>query len=114
MRSSPTCTTGARRGSTRPTRRGGRSRRAKQTPPQATGGARPLSPVTIKVAALLELAAWCRLHLIETPGETSCPPPIDAPLPPAPDDHPLATDRLTDGLGSTTDRSSAAAPRPPR
>ena len=90
----------------------GRSRRAKQTPPQATGGARPLSPVTIKLAALLELAAWCRRHLIEAPGENSCPPTIDAPLPPAPDDHSLATDHLADGLGSTAGRSPAAAPRP--
>src|SRR3954465_12155153 len=65
--------------------RGGGSRRTKQTPPQATAGAVPPAPVTIGVAALLELAAWCRDRLSEPPGETTCPPPHDAPLPPAPD-----------------------------
>ena len=61
-----------------------RSRRTKQTPPQATGGARPPAPVIIDVAALLELAAWCRQHLIESPGETPCPTTVRRIAPPRP------------------------------
>ena len=34
------------------------------------------------IAALLELASWCRQHLDETPGVTPCPPPSDVSLPP--------------------------------
>src|SRR5437762_12210479 len=80
-------------------------RRATQTPPQATGGAVPPAPVTIGVAALLELAAWCRDRLTEAPGETPCSPPHNTPLPPAPD-HP-------DGAGSAPG-PAAMGPTPRR
>src|SRR4051794_41258040 len=87
-----------------------RSRTTKQTPPQATGGTRPLAPVTIDVAALLEVAAWCRQHLIESSGESPCPPTSDASLPPAADDRLLPADDPGDRLGSAPERPTTADP----
>src|SRR4051794_13778549 len=93
----------------------GGSRRAEQTPPQATGGAAPRTAVTIGVAALLELAAWCRDRLTEPPGETTCPPRHGTPPPPAP--APPVGDGPAPGpgaMGPTPRRHEAAAPRPAR
>jgi len=72
-------------------------RRANRTTPQVRGGAEPRPPVTISVAALLELAAWCRQRLTDSPGGTACLPPHDALLPPAPDpSDPAGTPRRPD------------------
>ena len=68
----------------------------------------------IGVAALLELAAWCRQHLIETPGESPCPPPSDVSLPPAADDRLLPAGDHADRLGSAPERPTTADPRPTR
>ena len=66
--------------------------------------------VTIDVTALLELAAWCRQRLNDPPGETACPTPPDAPLPPAPDaDSRPPTTRRRCGLTSRPTGSSNSA-----
>ena len=89
-------------------------RRTKQTTPQGQGGGEPACPVTIDIAVLLELAAWCRHRLTDPPGEIACPTPLTPSplLPPAPD-GPAAIDS-----GAPVDpaslRQEAAAPRPAR
>ena len=93
-----------------------RSRTAKQTAPQATTGTAPPASVTIDIASLLELAAFCRDKLTEPHGGITCRPSHDPTLPPAPDtsDDAAAVHRPDTDLGPAARRQEAGTSRPAR
>src|SRR5262249_43210425 len=71
----------------RSTARGGTTRSATQTTPQASGFIQEAGPPRISAAALLALAQWCRVRRGASLGGPSCPLPTAAQSPPAPSAH---------------------------